>query len=222
MHDLGGMPGFGPVERDLDEPVFHETWEGRIFGILQELAPKGLLEPYGLRAAIESLDSPQYLESSYYERWLLVIEKSLLEKGWLGEQELRSRAAQLRSRSEGEPTPPVDAGLRDRTLHMLLSRDSPHREIGISPRFHVGDTIIVRKTRPPRHTRLPKYTRGKRGEIVKYYGVHDFHDVPSEGRALGPQPVYNVRFEARELWGDIAESNQSVHLDMWESYLGPA
>jgi nitrile hydratase len=23
VHDLGGMQGFGPVEREADEPVFH-------------------------------------------------------------------------------------------------------------------------------------------------------------------------------------------------------
>ena len=27
IHDLGGMGGFGPVEVERDEPVFHEPWE---------------------------------------------------------------------------------------------------------------------------------------------------------------------------------------------------
>ena len=30
IHDLGGMHGFGPVEIERDEPVFHEGWEGRV------------------------------------------------------------------------------------------------------------------------------------------------------------------------------------------------
>ena len=39
MHDMGGMHGFGPVIRDpseraLDEPPFHEPWEGRTFGLV--------------------------------------------------------------------------------------------------------------------------------------------------------------------------------------------
>jgi hypothetical protein len=34
--------------------------------------------------------------------------------------------------------------------------------------------------------------------------------------------VYSVRFDARELWGDAAEPNQLLYLDLWESYLLPA
>ena len=31
--------------------------------------------------------------------------------------------------------------------------------------------------------------------------------------------MYAVRFDGVELWGDQAETNSSVVLDMWESYL---
>ncbi|MET0487420.1 MAG: SH3-like domain-containing protein [Candidatus Rokuibacteriota bacterium] len=37
-----------------------------------------------------------------------------------------------------------------------------------------------------------------------------------------PQHVYSVRFEGRELWGEAAEPNQKLYLDLWESYLLPA
>ena len=33
IHDLGGLDGFGPVEVEPDEPVFHEDWERRAFRI---------------------------------------------------------------------------------------------------------------------------------------------------------------------------------------------
>jgi nitrile hydratase len=36
-----------------------------------------------------------------------------------------------------------------------------------------------------------------------------------------PQPLYSVRFDGRELWGESAEENERVHLDLWESYLEP-
>ena len=26
VHDLGGMMGFGPIQREADEPVFHAEW----------------------------------------------------------------------------------------------------------------------------------------------------------------------------------------------------
>ena len=37
-----------------------------------------------------------------------------------------------------------------------------------------------------------------------------------------PQAVYSVRFEATELWGDAAEPNTNVYIDLWDSYLDPA
>ena len=33
IHDLGGMHGLGPVVAEQNEPVFHEAWEGRAFGL---------------------------------------------------------------------------------------------------------------------------------------------------------------------------------------------
>jgi len=33
IHDMGGMHGFGPVEPEPDEPVFHEPWEGRVMAM---------------------------------------------------------------------------------------------------------------------------------------------------------------------------------------------
>ena len=33
IHDMGGMDGFGAIERDDDEPVFHEHWEGRVLAL---------------------------------------------------------------------------------------------------------------------------------------------------------------------------------------------
>ena len=33
IHDMGGMHGFGPVVAEAREPVFHEEWERRMFGI---------------------------------------------------------------------------------------------------------------------------------------------------------------------------------------------
>ena len=33
VHDMGGMHGFGPIAPEADEPVFHEIWEARMFGL---------------------------------------------------------------------------------------------------------------------------------------------------------------------------------------------
>jgi hypothetical protein len=42
IHDLGGMSGFGPVEVERDEPIFHERWEARAFALV--FAPVSLAE----------------------------------------------------------------------------------------------------------------------------------------------------------------------------------
>ncbi len=33
IHDMGGMDGFGRVEPEQNEPVFHEAWEGRVLAM---------------------------------------------------------------------------------------------------------------------------------------------------------------------------------------------
>jgi hypothetical protein len=38
---------------------------------------------------------------------------------------------------------------------------------------------------------------------------------------VDPQAVYAVRLPASELWGDDAQANSTVCIDMWESYLEP-
>ena len=74
---------------------------------------------------------------------------------------------------------------------------------------------------PHGHTRLPRYARGSRGVIHFCHGIHVFPDTNAHGQGEQPQPLYSVRFDARELWGESAEPNQAVHIDLWESYLLP-
>ena len=51
--------------------------------------------------------------------------------------------------------------------------------------------------------------------------MHDFEDTVAVGTEAKPQPVYAVRFYAAEVWGDSSETNNSIYIDMWESYLEP-
>ena len=34
VHDMGGMDGFGKVEVEKNEPVFHATWEGHVLAMV--------------------------------------------------------------------------------------------------------------------------------------------------------------------------------------------
>ena len=222
VHDMGGMHGFGPVPREEDEPVFHAPWEGRVYGIVAALRPKDIYSPRGMRFALESIDPARYLSSTYYERWLQVTEDALLDKGLLTAEEISSKFESFIDQPDTAVSRREDPKEIDRFLRAVRTRRSPHQEVGVVPRFRAGDRITVRNFHPPGHTRLPRYARGKHGAIVRIHGVHDFQDSVPAGDESGPQAVYNVRFDARELWGDSAEVNQSVHLDMWESYLDPA
>ena len=67
IHDMGGMHGFGSVEPEEDEPVFHEPWEGRVMGMasLTRLR-RGSVDAF--RFAIECLDPVTYLAVGYYGR----------------------------------------------------------------------------------------------------------------------------------------------------------
>ena len=37
IHDMGGMQGFGPVQPEADEPVFHADWEARCLALNREI-----------------------------------------------------------------------------------------------------------------------------------------------------------------------------------------
>src|SRR5438046_882881 len=48
IHDMGGMHGFGPVEPEADEPVFHADWEKRVLAMQRAIAAGHSLRP-GIR-----------------------------------------------------------------------------------------------------------------------------------------------------------------------------
>src|SRR5438876_808099 len=92
VHDLGGVEGFGPVEPEPDEPVFHADWERRAFRI--NLAALLALRPSGgaFRHSIERMDPAHYLTSSYYEHWLTGMSTLIVEAGLVSSEELDRRA----------------------------------------------------------------------------------------------------------------------------------
>jgi nitrile hydratase len=81
VHDMGGTHGHGAVVVEKDEPVFHEPWEGRVYGVMRGLLRSGLFNLDEFRHAQERLQPAQYLRSSYYERWLAALENLVKETG---------------------------------------------------------------------------------------------------------------------------------------------
>ncbi len=95
IHDMGGMDGFGPVEPEPSEPVFHAEWERRVFAL--SLATGGLM-PFTIdqfRHMREQIDPISYLDRSYYEHWLIVLERQLLEAGLVSRDEIAARETEL-------------------------------------------------------------------------------------------------------------------------------
>jgi len=70
IHDMGGMHGLGPVVREQHEPVFHQRWEGRVYGLSRLLRFGGRWNLDAFRYAQEQTPPAEYLRLSYYERWL--------------------------------------------------------------------------------------------------------------------------------------------------------
>jgi nitrile hydratase len=204
------MHGFGRVEVEVDEPVFHASFEKRVLGMVYQVVGGGWVNLDTFRHGIERTDPVAYLTVGYYGRWLASLERVLVERGILGPNEVTARAS---GGSASPPAAPAPPGA------VTLSFDRP---LDRPPRFHPGDAVRARVVSPSGHTRLPRYVAGRRGVIDRRYGSVVFPDTNADGRGEQPQYLYNVRFAATELWGETAESGTSVQIDLFEPYLEPA
>ncbi|MDX6380146.1 MAG: hypothetical protein QOI57_1170 [Rubrobacteraceae bacterium] len=92
IHDLGGSPGAGPIDKSQHET---EDWERLADAVTIVLDKKGLKTTDEHRRAIESLDPELYRELSYYERWIAATELLLVEKGILTREEIDAKTAEL-------------------------------------------------------------------------------------------------------------------------------
>ena len=216
IHDMGGMHGFGPVEREDGEPVFHHPWEGRVFGMF--IAAQ-VPAPGGKRYLIESMNPQGYLNASYYERWMHACVQACVNAGVLTAEELEARMADLRANPDAVLPQRSDTELLVRVNARLQTPRAIRHETSRTPRFVVGEAVRVRNLHPVGHTRLPRYVRGQPGVITNFYGFHDVQDHLPSGTEAPPEPVYAVRFEAQTLWGPAAEANGALYIDMWERYL---
>lgn len=213
VHDMGGLQNFGPVRPEVDEPVFHAPWEGRVYAINSSLRAIGRWNLDAWRYQIEMLDPAVYLRMSYYERWLRINEQLLVQHGLVSAAELARGAADP---ATPKAAPALTADLAARRLGRgIPSSDEP----AVRPGFAVEDSVRARNINPVGHTRLPRYVRGKLGVIARDRGVYTFPDTNANHQGERRQHVYSVRFTARELWGEHASTRDTVYLDLWDDYL---
>ncbi|HEY1299832.1 MAG TPA: nitrile hydratase subunit beta [Stellaceae bacterium] len=214
LHDMGGMHGFGPVEPEAEEPVFHARWEGRVLAMQRAMGFTGLWTIDGGRASLENLPPLEYLRSSYYRRWFLGLEQRLLRRGLVDADEIAAGRSLRPGIGLNRKLSAEDA----RQFHWAnFERRAP-----AAARFKAGDRVRARNINPVTHTRLPRYARGKTGTVEAVRGCHVFPDTAAIGAGENPQWLYAVVFSARELWGEDADPAVKVSIEAFEPYLEPA
>lgn len=212
IHDLGGMDNIGPLNIEQDEPVFHADWERKTFGLTLAVLATGACPVDEIRHMSELIPPADYLTFKYYEKWLRGLEFMLLKKNLVTEQELES------GRAEAGPAG-LEAAAPETLQHIMNNRLPAFVDVELEPKFKAGDEIIAKNINPLGHTRLPRYIRGKRGEVEMDHGVFLLPDANAHGEPERPQHVYGVRFSVQELWGEDAPAGDSVHIDLFDDYM---
>jgi len=215
VHDMGGMHGFGKVEPEDNEPVFHALWEGRCLALNRAMGAIGAWTIDEGRAGIEQLPPDVYLSRSYYGKWALRLQNMAVARGLASADELAAGRALHDAK-------PLKRKLTAADVPGTLTRGSFGRQAPAPARFKVGDRVRAKNIHPPTHTRLPRYARGHAGVIEAIRGCHVFPDSTAVGGGENPQWLYTVLFDARELWGESADSTLTVSIEAFEPYLEAA
>lgn len=216
VHDMGGMEGFGPVEPEQNEPVFHAEWEGRVYAIHRALGAFGLWNIDASRHVLERYRPDEYLRMSYYERWGERLFQQAVEFGLVTPEELASGQADPAAPRRTPALRPTD------TARFVNRGLPPSDDPAVPARFAVGARVRAKNLHPAGHTRLPRYLRGHAGQIVRDHGVHVFPDTNAHFAGEKRQHLYAVRFAARDLFGERAAARDAIHADLFEDYLEDA
>ncbi len=212
-HDCGGMHGLGPIGAEAHEPVFHTEWERRVFALAQTAPLSCSIDKD--RHTCENRPPAEYLSLSYYEIWMSMLEKLLVEAGVISAEELAAGRSLEENDKSIVPVSP------DEAAQAAFIRNAYDRTPAAPALFAPGQKIITRIIHPHGHTRLPRYARGRQGTITTVHGCHPFPDSNATDKGEDPKWLYAVVFEAHELWGNDGHGSDEVSLDLWEPYLVP-
>ncbi len=216
VHDMGGMDGFGKVEPEPDEPVFHEKWEGRVMAMVRALGAQGAFNIDAARFYRELLPPLVYLGSCYYKKWFLGFQDMLVAKGYVDADEVKA----------GHALKPTKAPRRGKftvkDVERIMVRGAFSRAAPAAAKFRAGDRVRAINFHPVTHTRLPRYVRGHVGVVERDHGCQVFPDSDAIDAGENPQWLYTVVFEGTELWGRDADPALKVSIDAFEPYLEPA
>jgi nitrile hydratase accessory protein len=102
---IAHMEGTAALPRQNGELVFNAPWESRAFGMAVALYEQGRYQRWdefrerliAEIAAWERRHREQEEPWNYYERWLAALERLLVEKGLLSQEEIELRTAEVSS-----------------------------------------------------------------------------------------------------------------------------
>jgi len=213
VHDMGGMDGFGKVEPEKNEPVFHHRWEGRVLAMSRAI---GVFRAWTIdtsRYAIEMMSPSFYLSRPYYEKWFVRNQNLLIERGLIDADEVAAGHA-LRPAKNLSRGP---FSLED--IDKVTKRGSFYRPAQGPAKFKIGDQVRTKNIHPKTHTRLPRYARGHIGVVERIHGTHAFPDSVAAGKGDDPQWLYTVKFDSQEIWGADVDPMLKVSIEAFEPYL---
>ena len=98
--------------RTNGELVFEAPWQGRAFGMVMNLAERGVLDYEDFRAElIRAIAEAEHEDEdfSYYACWLRALERVLVSRGLLAATRIESLVAELAARPHGHDHGPPAA-----------------------------------------------------------------------------------------------------------------
>jgi nitrile hydratase beta subunit len=211
VHDLGGKEGFGPIDVNEEDVLFHHPWEGRMWSIWCLAWSKDWTLDWW-RHVRELIDPGDYLTRPYFDQWMQTHAAAMIDSGILTLEDLAS--AHLLT-----PRPPVGPPMQrsDVVARVALFKDYS-REVEVRPSFRKGDRVRTGSMGATGHFRLPAYARGRIGVIHAHHGAHLLADASARGEKRA-EHLYSVCFNAHALWPEASGRPDKVFLDLWESYL---
>ena len=214
-HDMGGRLDSRRIDITSSDQKFKADWEKDVFAITLALGFASLWNLDRSRYARESLEPKDYLQFSYFEKWLAGL------INLLGENGIITDGKESRNNFKKKSFRVLEAKNVKKLLHMggPTKRDSTTEK-----KFNLGETVSVRSsnsnTRVEKgHTRLPDYVKGRSGKVIAYHGSHVLPDANAHFLGESPEALYSVEFKSQDLWDKCEHVEDTVVVDLWESYL---
>ena len=214
-HDMGGRLDPRRIDITSSNVKFKADWEKEVFAITLALGFSSLWNLDRSRYARESLEPKDYLQFGYFEKWLaglinLLGENGIIKDAKEGEGNFKKISFRI---------------LEAKNVKKLLHIGGPtKRDSTTENKFNLGESVSVRTNNSNTkvengHTRLPEYVKGRIGKVIAYHGSHVLPDTNAHFLGESPEALYSVEFKSQDLWDKYEHVEDTVVVDLWESYL---